>query len=153
MTSYESHILRIISPLDTQSVTSAGKKLDFMSLPTSDRPLMNLRSGHPTCSTWRALMCLFVLAATAAEHNSRTSQLSHLTVTGERRRKWLHSSSLWAFWPCLQCELLFPRKYFSQLSTQCLWGSCHLCQAQMLISQMQGKHLLLWTSCLSWKSP
>lgn len=89
MTNYERHIMRITSPLETQShrdsATSPGKRLDFMFLYTSDRPLMNLRSGHPTCSTWRVLMCLFVLAATAAEHNSRTSKLCHLTVRGERK--------------------------------------------------------------------
>lgn len=94
----DNHILRIIIPLETQShrdsVTSAEKKLDFMFLYTSDRPLMKLRSGHPTCSTWRMLMCLFVLGATAAEHNSRTSQLCHFTVRGERKGKWFHLSSL-----------------------------------------------------------
>lgn len=61
MTSNENHILRIISPLETQShrdsATSAEKKLDFMFLYTSDRPFMNLRSGHPTCSTWRMVIC------------------------------------------------------------------------------------------------
>lgn len=141
MTNYESHIMRITSPLETQShrdsVTSPGKKLDFMFLYSSNRPLTNLGSGQPTC---RVFICLFVLAATAAEHNSRTSQLCHLTIRRERKGKWLHFSSL-----SLLTKLLFPRKYFSKLSTQCVWGSWHLHQAQSedvdltVQEEMQGK--------------
>lgn len=70
----------------------------------------------PNLQYLRALMCLFVLAATAAEHNSRTSQLCHLTVREERKRKWLHFSSLSlltmpAKWAVISYEILFPAKH------------------------------------------
>lgn len=47
---------------------------------------------------------------------------------------------------CKDSRLLFPWKYFSKLSTQYIWGSWHLCQAQtddvdfIVQEEMTGKH-------------
>lgn len=64
-------------------------------------------------------MFLSVLAATVAEHNSSTSQSSHLTVRREKREEMASvPQSYPSAYVCKDSGLLFPWKYFSKLSTQ-----------------------------------